>query len=314
MLVFDNPSLFLFCAGLLTRDLKRISLNDLNPWDDIIDYISKTGIPVLPWPILRRLLITYFSLTLQLMVTQTRVEIPDLENNVTEQSLISAIEEWQSPPFTLQRIGELLIEQIRPPDAAVRHPSCPSRTKRHYRNPTSFLIAFAKCVVGISDVEHKVASTITPVLDPSDFLFYDKAGQHVILRSEDRAELINLEKTRHMRVLGVGPLTPESRQFEHEDEDDVMGQQHLSSESDFMAMTVDLPSEEHEASIESVDFSEEMGLNTLTSSAVSGDGPSTPRKRHSEDEQDDIEGHPRKRSASESRSLTEDMRSDTDMN
>eukprot|EP01126_Amoeba_proteus_P029277 TRINITY_DN2886_c0_g1_i11.p1 TRINITY_DN2886_c0_g1~~TRINITY_DN2886_c0_g1_i11.p1 ORF type:complete len:173 (+),score=30.78 TRINITY_DN2886_c0_g1_i11:90-608(+) len=110
--------------------------------EQILESIRVTGVTCYPWFLLKALLVAKFEAVLDSYAK----EGTKMGNMVTVKAeIIRALEAFESPPFTLQRICELLIQ-----------------AQTYYRTVDKFVHAFEKTVTVV---------TVDPVLTPED---YDK--------------------------------------------------------------------------------------------------------------------------------------------
>lgn len=117
---------------------------DTQRFRSALNRCALTGeLPPAQWPVLKRLIsIEFYSILVGLLASSGQtIPLEDGEPWETRaRRIVSIIDRWDTPPFTAQRLCELILQQHLPPRVPVFR----------YTSPSKFLLAFSKSVCGVT--------------------------------------------------------------------------------------------------------------------------------------------------------------------
>ncbi len=166
---------------------------DCSPWRYIIERASINGDIICDWTSLRKLFCIEFMNSLQKLVRE------DVQSNrnisyeyeghnlpMRRTRVLLQISRWNSPPFSTQRIAEILFDQHRIPES-----------QRWYKTGNSFLHAMSRCVIGITPGLYDVEENL-PQISPVDagVIYFNSRGEPIQLMNDynDKIALLTLSR------------------------------------------------------------------------------------------------------------------------
>ncbi len=141
---------------------------DIGEWREVIQATAKNGEVIVSWDLLKRLICLQFYNVMEMFLEDKENPIPvvDGESYETRYKRIQAIiSKWERPPFTTQRLCELL-----------------SDPKRSYKVGAKFLMAFSKSVYGVT--ARPIADSLLLPKDDEDMLYFDEEGNPIVIVDE----------------------------------------------------------------------------------------------------------------------------------
>lgn len=166
---------------------------DCTPWRYIVEAAAVNGKIICDWTSLRKLFCIEFMNSLQKLVREEQSSSPSKSYEYEGENLpmrrarvLLQISRWTSPPFTTQRIAEILLDQHRVPPQS-----------RWYKTANAFLLAFTRCVIGI-DPDTNIQTELQAKLCPTDasVIYFTAKGEpiQIIDDDNDQISLLTLSK------------------------------------------------------------------------------------------------------------------------
>lgn len=175
---------------------------DCTPWRFIIEAAALNGRVLCEWTTLRKLFCIEFMNSLQKLVREEQNASPPISYEYEGENLpmrrtrvLIQISRWTSPPFTTQRLAEILLDQHRPPSQ-----------NRWYKTANSFLLSFTRCVLGISPSSGPNNSTPQSEIQgrlssiDASVIYFNSRGDPIQIVDDDNDQVALLTLSRNPSV------------------------------------------------------------------------------------------------------------------